>query len=415
MSTMAVDHSDWQNYLEMNFSVLLQSAAVTATELVLSITLSSGVEVTTDYPFVLTFSGDFTFTAADSLTGLGGTVTGITGTLDSIPQFALTGLNLPATEITEANLQDLPSLLEDALGDGAELTGASGNESLHGGAGDDTLDGAAGDDHLWGGVGIDHLLGGDGNDLLFGEIGNDILQGGAGNDTLDGGAGNDTMSGGLGNDTYVIDSLLDKADDVGGTDIELSDATHTLETNIENLVLTGTAAISGTGNSGNNRLTGNSGNNRLDGGAGNDTALGGAGADSLVGGMGNDSLNGGTGIDTLVGGAGKDTLTGGTDSKDVFDFNALNETGNTSATADTITDFKHLIDKIDLATIDANAGHAGNDAFGQLIASTASFSHAGQLQFKGGVLYGNTDSDSAAEFAIHLTGVTSVSLGDFVL
>ena len=135
----------------------------------------------------------------------------------------------------------------------------------------------------------------------------------------------------------------------------------------------------------------------------------------MAGGAGNDSLNGGTGIDTLVGGVGKDTMTGGTDSKDVFDFNALNETGSTSTTADTITDFKHLVDKIDLSTIDANSGHAGNDAFTQIISSTASFSHAGQLQLKGGVLYGNTDSDSAAEFAIHLTNVQSVSAGDFVL
>ena len=108
-------------------------------------------------------------------------------------------------------------------------------------------------------------------------------------------------------------------------------------------------------------------------------------------------------------------MTGGTDSKDVFDFNAITETGNTSTTADTITDFKHLLDKIDLSTIDANAGHAGNDAFTQIISSSATFNHAGQLQLKGDVLYGNTDSDSTAEFAIHLTGVTSVSLGDFVL
>ena len=248
MSAMAVDHSDWQNYLEMNFSVLLQSVAVTATELVLSITLSSGVEVTTDYPFVLTCSGDFTFTAADSLTGLSGTVTGITGTLDSISQFALTGLNLPATEITEANLQDLPSLLEDALGDGAELTGSDGNESLHGGAGDDTLAPGSGYDNIDGGAGsntlsyedyaspvrvdlpnrltlkangesdsfrniasaigtfaADTLIGDSHANTLLGGGGDDVINGNGGDDSLNGNDGADTISGGSGSDTVETD------------------------------------------------------------------------------------------------------------------------------------------------------------------------------------------------------------------
>ena len=51
---------------------------------------------------------------------------------------------------------------------------------------------------------------------------------------------------------------------------------------MENLTLTGTAAINGTGNTLNNVLTGNSGNNVLDGGAGNDTMIGGLGNDTYV-------------------------------------------------------------------------------------------------------------------------------------
>jgi hypothetical protein len=58
---------------------------------------------------------------------------------------------------------------------------------------------------------------------------------------------------------------------------------------VENLTLTGTGALNGTGNSLANRLTGNSGANSLSGGAGDDTLDGGAGADSLVGGTGNDT------------------------------------------------------------------------------------------------------------------------------
>ncbi len=339
-------------------------------------------------------------------------------------------------------------------GDGDDgLSGGSGDDSLDGGAGDDSVDGGGGDDTLFGAAGFDHLRGGDGADylsgggdgdtldggagaddllggsgvdLLLGGSGNDTLKGDAGNDTLNGGVGVDSMAGGAGNDAYVIDSYNDRVTEGAGsgTDSERASITHTLEANIENLLLTGAGAINGTGNGGNNSITGNgannrlnggAGNDRLDGGAGNDTELGGTGTDTVVGGAGNDSLNGGSGIDTLVGGAGKDSMTGGTDSRDVFDFNAITETGRTSATADTINDFKHLVDKIDLSTIDANSGHAGNDAFTQLLSVRATFNQAGQLQLKGDVLYGNTDSDSAAEFAIHLTGVTSVSLGDFVL
>jgi Ca2+-binding RTX toxin-like protein len=86
--------------------------------------------------------------------------------------------------------------------------------------------------------------------------------------------------------------------------------TTTLATNVENLTLTGAAAINGTGNAGNNVLIGNSANNTLTGNAGNDTLNGNAGNDSLIGGDGNDLLFGGAGNDTLTGGTGNDTLNG---------------------------------------------------------------------------------------------------------
>ena len=72
------------------------------------------------------------------------------------------------------------------------------------------------------------------------------------------------------------------------SDTLTASVTTTLPTNVENLTLTGTTAINGTGNAGNNILQGNSGNNILSGLNGNDTLTGGVGNDTLTGGVGND-------------------------------------------------------------------------------------------------------------------------------
>ncbi len=86
------------------------------------------------------------------------------------------------------------------------------------------------------------------------------------------------------------------------TDTLVTAASTTLAANVENLTLTGTAAINGTGNNGNNVIIGNSANNTLTGLAGNDTLNGSAGNDNLISGDGNDLLLGGAGNDTLNGG-----------------------------------------------------------------------------------------------------------------
>jgi Ca2+-binding RTX toxin-like protein len=205
----------------------------------------------------------------------------------------------------------------------------SGNDSLSGNAGDDILLGYGGNDTLDGGAGSDIMIGGTGNDTyivdsaddvvtetskVVGEIdtvqssvdytlgknvenltltgtaingtgnnANNLIIGNASANVLDGGLGNDSLQGGKGNDTYIVNSASDKVTEAknSGTDTINSSINYTLTANVENLTLTGTGAINGSGNSSANKITGNTGNNILDGGVGSDTLTGGAGQDTF--------------------------------------------------------------------------------------------------------------------------------------
>ena len=252
-----------------------------------------------------------------------------------------------------------------------------------------------------------------------GNAGNNVITGNGANNILNGGAGIDTLIGGLGNDIYVVDSSTDTITELanGGTDTIQSSVTYTIAAaNVENLTLTGTAAINGTGNDGNNVITGNGANNILNGGAGIDTLIGGLGNDiyvvdsstdtitelanggtdtiqssvtfnlailpnienlTLIGtaainGAGNDGnnvitgnganniLHGSAGNDILTGGLGKDTLIGGL-GVDRFDYRTL--THSVLSIFDVITGFN---------------ANAGNDLF--LVSTARSvFSNAGSV------------------------------------
>lgn len=115
--------------------------------------------------------------------------------------------------------------------------------------------------------------------------------------------GADTLAGGVGDDTYVIDSIGDVVTENAseGMDLVQSSISYTLSANVENLTLTGSAVINGTGNVLNNAIIGNTGANNLFGGDGTDTLLGGDGNDTLEGGLGNDVLTGGVGRLCAVG------------------------------------------------------------------------------------------------------------------
>lgn len=231
------------------------------------------------------------------------------------------------------------------------MQGAEGNDTLSGGANNDQLDGGAGDDTMIGGLGEDICFVdsvGDqvieaknaGDDLINSVIGltlatnverlillGDQAIDGTGNslantitgnsaaNVLNGLRGADIMSGGDGHDTYIVDSLGDQViedlgDLIAGVDLVISSATHTLATHVENLRLTGAAALTGTGNELNNDIAGNTAANRLFGLLGDDGISGGAGNDTMDGGDGEDTLAGDTGDDTLLGKAGNDVLDG---------------------------------------------------------------------------------------------------------
>ena len=117
-------------------------------------------------------------------------------------------------------------------------------------------------------------------------------------DSLGGTTGADVMLGGSGNDTYSVDNpgdqvqestVLNGSADAGGSDTVRSSVSFTLGNFLETLTLTGTGAITGTGNDLDNRITGNALSNILTGLAGKDTLDGAAGNDSLVGGAGDDT------------------------------------------------------------------------------------------------------------------------------
>ena len=252
-----------------------------------------------------------------------------------------------------ANLENLTLTGTDAINaTGNSLNnvvmGNSANNTLNGGAGADTLTGGAGNDvyvvdlatdvvtELVGegtdtvrsavtwtlGETLENLtltgfsaINGTGNTLdnvLAGNTGNNVLTAGAGNDTLNGGTGTDTLIGGIGNDIYVVDAATDVVTEATneGTDTVQSTVTWALGDTVEHLTLTGSAAINGTGNAGNNRINGNSANNTLTGGNGSDTLNGGAGSDTLIGGAGSDVyvVDVATDVVTELAGKGTDTV-----------------------------------------------------------------------------------------------------------
>ena len=158
------------------------------------------------------------------------------------------------------------------------------------------------------------------------------------------------------------------------------------------------------------------------GGQGNDRIYGNLVNNVLSGLRGNDVLAGGPGADRLAGGIGKDTLIGGI-GPDEFWFRTVADSRD-GLSHDIIADFKHLQrDLIDLHLIDADQrpGHAGNQAFKFIGSDTFAHYHSthpavfGMVRFAGGNVQANVNADLAPDFGVHVSGVASMALGDFLL
>jgi Ca2+-binding RTX toxin-like protein len=322
------------------------------------------------------------------------------------------------------------SLANIITGNGAAniLDGGEGNDTIDGGAGADTMIGGVGDDTFYVdnagdtvtefyGQGTDTVIStvtfslagqylenltlagssainGTGNKLNNTLIGNgaaNTLTGGEGNDLLDGGAGADTLIGGVGDDTYIVDNAGDTVTEAAnsGTDSVFSSVSFSLAGQyIENLTLTGVAAVNGTGNSLANVLTGNSAANTLSGMDGNDSIHGGLGADTLTGGQGSDGFY----FDTALGG------------------------GN----VDTITDFNVAADTIYLeGTVFTDAGPSGVLAAGAFVNGSVALDADDRILYDSatGNIYYDADGSgagAAVQFA-KVTAGTALTRADFVI
>jgi Ca2+-binding RTX toxin-like protein len=252
------------------------------------------------------------------------------------------------------------------------------------------FDGLAGDDTLVGGIGNDSLNGGPGNDTVYGkQAGSSDFGYYLDADTIHGGDGNDLIYGaGSGSDTWDGDDLI-------------------------------------YGDAGNDTLHGVIGNDAMFGGDGTDLMFGGEGNDAMDGGLGNDDVRGQNGADTLIGGGGLDRLMGGA-GNDTFDYNAVTDSRAGATLRDVITTAFDGVgaaagDKIDLATIDANAGIGGNQAFA--FRGTAAFTGAGQLRVAASgtdtLIQANTGGTLAADLEILVKDgailPTAWQVGDFIV
>jgi Ca2+-binding RTX toxin-like protein len=265
-----------------------------------------------------------------------------------------TSMTVTVGGVAEDTVRNIENVIGSSVGDrltgdglANTLSGGGGNDVLKGGGGNDVLDGGAGADSadfrdktasvvltLNGSTDAVATVGGVAEDTVrnvervFGGSGADTLIGDRQANRFDGGPGADHMAGNGGDDTYVVDNAGDTVTEGSGGGIDLVESSVSFNLHaqsIENLTLTGTAAIDATGNSLANVIVGNSGANKLAPNAGNDLLTGAGGADTF---LFSASLNAATNLDHVTDFASEDTI----QLENSF-FTSLTTTGTLSASA----------------------------------------------------------------------------------
>ncbi|HEV2748668.1 MAG TPA: hypothetical protein VGW34_15405 [Allosphingosinicella sp.] len=288
-----------------------------------------------------------------------------------------------------------------------EMNGLGGNDVLRGRGGGDQIDGGTGADRMLGRFGddvyiVDHRddrvgerfdegvdtviatlafrlgrnvenleLRGRGKFGWGNELDNNLIADNDGgvhgqHNFLDGGAGADFMNGGFGTDTFYVDNVGDRIelyDNIffpGGIDDgdtvyasisfdlgeDLDPRTGTFQIGyLNDLILTGSDSLNGTGNAADNRLVGNDAANVL---------RGKQAFDILVGNGGNDDLFGGTGSNRLTGGEGSDAF--------MIETQFIDELTDFTSADDTIFLSRERFSAINDGQLDAGAFQTGTSA-----------------------------------------------------
>jgi Ca2+-binding RTX toxin-like protein len=125
--------------------------------------------------------------------------------------------------------------------------------------------------------------------------------------------------------------------------------------------------------------------------------------ENATGGTANDCIKGNDYSNVLNGGRGGDDLTG-CGGSDTFTYTGVNASLNSAGLFDTIQDFEHGIDLINVHGIDANHNKFGDQNF-KFIGSSNFHHQAGELRVtSNNVILADTDGDGHADFKIKVLG-----------
>ena len=342
-----------------------------------------------------------------------------------------------ATDSHGASVSDIFELgLGDVIGTANEdrLYGNVNNNVIFALASHDTVSGYAGDDIIYGQAGNGRLLGGTGNDTLNGSTSNDNLFGGEGADILFSGDGHDyfyyiSFTDSTTTNTDIIrdfnitnDSILvvgftgiGTAAPVGTVLQRSFDGTYTLITGANGFqikilgdylsTIAGRILYRSTyGTGGDDTLTGTTGVDGILAGAGNDVINADADHDIIYAEDGNDTINGGVGADTITGGAGSDVF--------VYDMVYVSPTYNfqsDSVSFDTITDFTHGVDKIDLSSLPIAGMVSGAATIDNVGVTYDAARDITIVQW-----HADTARSGTGVLTIHLEGNIALDAGDFI-